>query len=277
MIRRSIADEFLLVTQTAHARLAADLALEIGNQQFSSPLPRQPVLDAIAMHDAGWPAHDESPTINCHGQPAHALEMPLDIMLPIWANSTDFAAAKHPYGGLLVSLHGLSLSARAHVTATDMPLVFALNKFQHRQIEVQETLRLQLGMRVDRPLHHGLAKFGTAPEEDLLLFDFSLLQLADQLSLNLCFGEAKQPEMANVFPRPGQKAITVRFDFAKSAHFFVDPWPFAKDELHVQFPSRRIPARTYSDHADLCRTYSTAAGQLFHATLRPFQDRVSDI
>jgi hypothetical protein len=195
--------------------------------------------------------------------------MPLEIMLPIWANSTDLAAAKHPYAGLLVSLHGLSLSARAHVTPTDMSLVFALNKFQHRQIEVQETLRMQLGMCVDRPLHHGLARPGTAPEEDLLLFDFSLLQLADLLSLNLCFGEAKLPEITDVFSRPGCKPVTVKFGCSQSGDFFVDPWPFAKDELHVQFLARSIPAQDFSGHFDLRRAFCIVAEKIVHATIRP--------
>src|ERR1700722_2269479 len=163
MICRAAGDELVLVTQTAHARLAADLGAEMGNGQFGSPLPRQPVLDAISSHDSGWPAHDDAPTINPSGRPAHALEMPLEIMLPIWSASTDLALAKNPYAGLLVSLHGLSLSARAHPEPANMALLFALNKFQHRQIELQEELRQRLGMRINRPLRFGLAEAGVAP------------------------------------------------------------------------------------------------------------------
>jgi len=258
MICRLAGDEIILISQIAHARLAADLAAEIGNENFTSPLPRQAVLDAVAMHDAGWPAHDDSPTINARGLPAHALEMPLQTMLPIWSASTDLTAAIHPYAGLLVSLHGLSLSARAHITASELPLIFALNKFQHRQIELQEEFRQKLGMSIEHPLHLGLAEPVVSPEEDLLRFDFELLELTDQLSLNICFGESRLPSIDGVHPRPGHAPLTMRFIRDDRGDFLVDPWPFARDELIVKFPTKIVPARTYSDHKDFHAEFTRA-------------------
>jgi hypothetical protein len=258
MIYQVSGAEMILVTQTEHARLAAELAAEVGNKQFATPMPRQPMLSAAAMHDCGWPAHDDVPTIDAQGRPAHALEMPLATMLPIWSASTDVTAARDPYAGLLVSLHGMHLSLRAHVDPAATPLVFALNKFQHRQIEVQEELRKKLDMHIDRPLRYGLAEPNSSPDEDLLRFNFMVLEMADQLSLNLCFGQIKLPQIDNVPMRPGGAFVQLRFGFAPTGEYSVSPWPFARDEFEVSFAFRAIPARTYADNADLQRTLASA-------------------
>ena len=113
MIRRDEANEFLLISQIAHARLAATLAAAVGNDKFAAPLPRGPVLKAVELHDEGWPLHDQSPTINARGEPTDVFEMALETALAIWSASTERAAAADPYAGLMVSLHGLSLSHRA--------------------------------------------------------------------------------------------------------------------------------------------------------------------
>ena len=69
-------------------------------------------------------------------------------------------AAKDPYAGLLTSLHVLALSVmvidQAPETSNDSwslenPATrFAVVKFQHKQIELQEQLRQKLGLRSDR-------------------------------------------------------------------------------------------------------------------------------
>ncbi|HUB25282.1 MAG TPA: DUF3891 family protein [Tepidisphaeraceae bacterium] len=268
MIWRVAGEELVVVKQMEHARLAADLAAEVGNAQFASPMPRGPMLDAAAMHDCGWPAHDDAPTITAHGAPAHALEMPLGVMLPIWSASTDSSAAKNPYAGLLVSLHGLHLSLRAHVDPSATPLVFALNKFQHRQIEVQEELRKRLAMRIDKPLRYGLAEPNSAAEEDLLRFNFTLLEMADQLSLNLCFGEIRLPQIDHVPVRPGGQFVSVRFAIGPAGEYSVSPWPFGREEFEVSFTVRSIPARRYTDHDDLRRALNSAADRKQSLRLR---------
>ena len=155
MIRRSVGDDFLLISQTDHAVLAGELAGHFGNAKFARPMPLQPVLTAVTMHDQGWPLHDEEPTLNQRGLPLDVFEVPRAIALLVWEASAARAAVVDPYAGLLVSLHSLALSIHAASSSTHkdekfdvrkMQELFAVNKFQHREVERQEGLRRELGL-----------------------------------------------------------------------------------------------------------------------------------
>ena len=254
MIRRQAGDDFLLITQTDHAQLAGELAVRFGNNRFTSPPPHSPVLLAIQQHDAGWPLHDDEPTLNDRQLPADVFETPKSIALNVWAASADRAEALDAYAGLLVSLHSLSLSIHAApepVTKTlakggafDVRMMqdqFALNKFQHREVERQEQLRGKLGLSMEVPLKHGLAEPKSTPADDQLRFDFRLLQALDLISLCACCSKLPQTESQEVLPLVGQDPI--RFKLAKNlaGAVRVSPWPFDDKRFEMQVPCRRVP------------------------------------
>src|SRR4051794_21366437 len=113
MIRHRRGDEFLLITQHDHAQLSGKLATHLGNETFSPPSPYRESVDGIALHDCGWPLHDDNPTLSAQGQPLHVLESPMSVATRVWSESARRAAEVDPYTGLLVSLHVLALSAVA--------------------------------------------------------------------------------------------------------------------------------------------------------------------
>src|SRR5258708_2809162 len=113
MIRHRHDDRFLLFTQDDHARLSGTLAAHIGNLRFARADPFAPVTEAIAMHDSGWPMHDQQPTLNAEGLPLHVFETPVHISTPVWSESVRLACERGDYCGLLVSLHVMALSALA--------------------------------------------------------------------------------------------------------------------------------------------------------------------
>ncbi len=207
MIRHRQGSDFLLITQNDHAVAAGLLAVHVGNGTFAPPSPFGPTITAISMHDSGWPLNDNSPLLDEQGFPLHVMESPPRISTCAWSESTARAAAVNDYTGLLVSLHGLRLSAL--VGSRGRPGhpadLFELNKFQHRQIEIQETLRKRLGLRIDRPLELGLANPGCDEDEDLLRFNYRLLTAMDQISLDACCSEPLFHSIDGVHPRPGTK------------------------------------------------------------------------
>src|SRR5688500_1715570 len=184
MIRHTHGDSFLLIKQHDHALLSGKFAERVGNAQFAPPSPFQETIDGIALHDCGWPVHDDdAPTLNERGQPLNVLESPMDVATRVWSESARRAAEKDPYTGLLVSLHVTALSnfARSqwpnipHEHAKTPAEQFMLNKFQQAQFELQENLRKRLKMRSDLPLNNGLADLGVDDAEDLLIFNYGLL------------------------------------------------------------------------------------------------------
>jgi hypothetical protein len=269
MIRRRAGDEILLIRQTDHAHLAAQLATAVGNARFAPAITRGPVLQAIELHDAGWPLHDDHPAINARGEPTDVFEMPPIDAMAIWSASTLKAAAIDPYVGLLVSLHGLALSLHVKLEKTsDRAEIFSLIKFQHAQIELQEDLRRQLNMPTGLPLQNGLAELGTTSEEDLLLANFSLLQFADQLSLNLCFDECRFPDI-DLVPKSGKPAIRLTVIRSQTGFFSLNPWPFGQQDIRLTLPAQKIPARRYADNNDLHRAFEAAQHLTLSIELEP--------
>lgn len=275
MIRHRLGDEFVLITQHDHAQLSGKLATRVGNALFSPPSPYQETVDGIALHDCGWPLHDERPTLNPQGQPLHVLESPMTVAIPVWSESVRGAAEKSPYAALLVSLHVLALSAlaesrdqAAHERHRDARELFDLNKFQHKQVEHQQTLRRELELRTDIPLRLGLAPRGTGAREDLLLFSYHLLKTMDRISLDVCSGEDLFETIEEVYPRPGGDPVTIRIGHPAHFELTLDPWPFDEPLLRFDLPSRRLPAQKYADDEEFRRDYHAAGVQSVAVTMR---------
>jgi Protein of unknown function (DUF3891) len=258
MIRRHGDCDFFLIDQVRHAALSAALGRWVGNQRFAAPLPLRPFLSGIELHDSGWALHDRHPTVNAQGWPTNVFETPLQLEMEIRSLCTDLAIRADLYAGLLVSLHGLALSRYAKPGQDAPHELFVLNKFQHRQVEIQEDLRRQLNMRTDLPLHFGLAEPGRSAEEDLLSCNFHLLQLLDVLSLNICLDKTTFSSLDEVPPAPGLRPVTVRMSRPEPGIWTVDPWPFARPQIPVQVVGRRVPLTTYADDESLRRVFATA-------------------
>jgi hypothetical protein len=256
MIRHRRGEEFLLFTQHDHALLAGRLAEKLSGSVIERASP--PAIQGIALHDCGWPLHDDEPTLNADGQPLHVFETPPAIATRVWSASARRAANLHPYSGLLVSLHVLHLSLMSQASHSAAEDVFELNKFQHGQIELQEQLRPMLGLRIDRPLKHGLAPPGTSADEDRLLFDFRLLRAMDALSLALLCSEKLSVTMDGLLTRPDGEPGCL--SVTRPAEFTVNlaPWPFQANSLEDQVSVRRVPARSFVNESDLRDSYTEA-------------------
>ncbi|HEY8666580.1 MAG TPA: DUF3891 family protein, partial [Tepidisphaeraceae bacterium] len=191
MIRRETADEFWLITQHDHALLAGEVARHVGNGRFRRPDRFDEVIQGISLHDSGWPLHDDEPTLNAMHLPLDVFETPREVGLQVWRASADRAQQANPYAGLLTSLHALSLSFYAtgpspftneKFDLSTPQAKFAINKFQHHEVQRQEALRAELGLRNDLPRKFGLSE-AADPRERELVFHFRLLQAMDKISL----------------------------------------------------------------------------------------------
>jgi hypothetical protein len=272
MIRNSRGDHFLLITQHDHALLSGELAERIGTPRFEAPDPRESSLLGISLHDCGWPLHDDSPTLNRQGLPADVLESTVELATRVWRGSSAGAAGRDPYAGLLVSLHVLTLSAMIAQHLPPLPTperrqeLFLLNQFQQDEIERQEKLRKQLGLRTDRPLTLGLADPGIDNEEDRLRFNFSWLRAMDALSLDACSGRRVFDKSPAVHPATGAPAIDLRLQHREKDLLAIDPWPFGVAKIELQVAAKRLPATPFADVEAFRRAYVEATQEML--TLR---------
>jgi hypothetical protein len=277
MIRREEKGDYLLITQHDHALLSGEMAEHFGNEYFATPDPRESAIRGVSLHDCGWPLHDNEPTLNRNGAPLDVFEVSREIGLKVWSASVDGAVAKDPYAGLLVSLHVLSLSVFA-TTQTNFehekwdlesgPDRFAVTKFQHREIERQEQLRMKLGLRTDKPMYHGLPKEVTQKKEDQLTFNIRMLQAMDVISLAACCTKPPSAQTQDVMTAPG--AAPLRLNLQRDGNdVLVDPWPFGQPEIELMIPVTRVEGKKYAKVEDFRAAYAAGASEIVTSRVRP--------
>jgi hypothetical protein len=279
MIRKQVGGEFWLIKQDDHARLAAQLAGHVGGRAYDAPAPS--AVRGIALHDCGWPVHDDvEPTLSPQGLPLDVFETPRHIAMRVWSESSRRAAEEpDAYAALLVSLHTLSLSAYATTPSTtvahekfdmsDATNRFEVNKFQQQQIELQETLRRTLGMRIDEPRRFGLAEQSDDPRERQLIFDFRLLQAMDKLSLSVCCTKPPFQTLEPLLTRPAGANRPIKVAQTGGFELALSPWPFRDERVSASVPFKRVPGRPFESEQSFLELYRAAPLERFDFALRP--------
>jgi hypothetical protein len=272
--------EYLLIAQHDHALIAGELAEHFGNDHFARPEPREAALQGVRLHDCGWPLHDEQPTINKEGKPLDVFETPREIALRVWTASAEKASAINPYAGLLVSLHVLSLSvfassqtsfAHEKFDLSEPSEKFAVSKFQHREMERQQNLRTEVGLRTDKPTHHKHPHEVTQKKEDQLTFNFRMLQAMDAISLAACCTKPPSSESQEVKPQPGAKSI--KFAIARRGDdVTIDPWPFDQPQVELKIPVCRIAAKRYENNDELRAIVPCGGSEILTCIVMPLAD-----
>lgn len=269
MIRRPAEDNtFLLIAQHDHALAAGELGRHVGNTRFATPAPRDQVIRGISLHDCGWPLHDNLPTLNRENLPLHVFESPLSLVTQVWNASVTGAREQGDYSGLLVSLHVLHLSSMFTPGNPTRAEIFEMNKFQHRQIEIQEELRARLGLSNEIPRHLGLARIGASTADDHLCFNFRILTAMDRISLALCCGKHLFPTFEDVPARPGDLPTTIHLTMPTPRVMTLDPWPFDQPTITFEVPARRVTSIPFNDLDAFRAAYAAANPEPLTLTVR---------
>jgi hypothetical protein len=267
MIRREMGNSFFLFAQDDHARLSGELARHYGNRLFARPDPPEETNRAVALHDCGWPLHDDRPTLNKDGLPLDVFETPLDVAVGVWQAGIEKVANEADYTQILVSLHVLGLSGFAAVRQHDRREQFELNKFQHRQIEKQVELRRKLRMPLDVPLRLGLAVRSGLAEEERLRRNHNIVQTMDRISLGLCCTDLVFEKIEGIVSRPGAAAVTLKFARTDDFALRVEPWPFDQERIEMEIAYKVVPAGKYDDVEEFRMAYASAAPMMMKMTV----------
>jgi len=203
--------------------------------------------------------------------PLHVFEAPVSLATQVWSASVARAMNLGDYQGLLVSLHAFNLSAihLQHAKGLSRGDLFEMNKFQHRQIEIQEDLRGRLGLSNEAPRRLGLAKIGASAADDRLLFNFRLLTAMDRISLSLCCGELLFPKMEDVSAGPGKTPMLIELSMPEAAVMEVGPWIFDQPEMEFEVPGRRVRRGRFESLEAFREAYADARVERLRLMLRP--------
>ena len=274
MIRRQDGADFLLVAQHDHAIIAGVLAGHFGNERFAAPDPRDDAIRGVALHDCGWTLHDDEPSLNRNGLPSDVFETTREVALKVWPASADRASVENPYAGLLTSLHVLSLSvfatsetsfAHEKFSMDDPRDRFAIIKFQQHEIARQEELRAKLGLRTERTTQGAeLPKEGAQRAEDVLQFNFRMLQAMDAVSLAACCTTPPMKQTQDVFLQPAGEKVKLKLS-RRGDDVIVDPWPFAAREITLEIPATRVPGKPYPSAEAFRAAFQSGSREIIRA------------
>lgn len=178
------ASAWWLIAQPDHAALAGELAAHFAAPDF--PAMDSDVVQAIALHDAGWAKYDGGGEAgggskgappqgqrDSSGRPLSFLQAPVNIFVEAWTASIYRAQEKAGViGGLMVSGHFRRLAEYRQESVEDTPGDSALlHQFLANEAQ-QDEVRFRRQSR-------------SRPEVERLV---GLLQFCDLLSLYLCCG-----------------------------------------------------------------------------------------
>lgn len=174
------------VTQPDHAQISGDLAAAFDSRKV--PNVRQPIQQAIAMHDMGWMPYDghfeapHEPTRLDTGVPLSFVNTEPEQFLRAWLGSIQAAQSTGPLGGLIVSAHFARLTHPYLERGAGTPEQRAsVEQFLHRE-----------AARVDRLLPQA----GLPLEEIEALI--TALQFCDLASLYICSNPSSPVEFPQV-------------------------------------------------------------------------------
>ncbi len=263
MIVRPEKGRLRLTMQTDHGLLAGTFADTWGGPLFSPPEPPAAVKIAADYHDHGWEAWEALPQVNPEtGHPYDFMTIPPDQHVEIYERGIAQALERHPYAGLLVSLHGTGLYKQRYgylpeLVYRDVDPQYRdhVDQYLHRQEALQKRLMADL-----------------QPHEETMWTHYRWLQAWDLLSLFLCLSDPTERTSLSLgvmplYPGGPEERVTVRGVGMNT--YVVSPWPFAASELSLLIPVRYVPDRRYSGDADFCSTFDAAPTEALSVQILP--------
>jgi hypothetical protein len=201
--------ECWLIPQPAHAALSGDIAAQLDPKYF--PGLTQQVIQAIALHDAGWGMPDAAAIQESRSSSKNApsprsfIKFHPSEMINIWTFSIDTAQKISAIGGYIVSQHFVRI-ARQQSGQYDSKNAVFFARFDEQEGRRQEKLLKKAGITV-------------ADAEPLV----TALQFCDLLSLYICCGVLDDV----IFPQKlDGREITLRRNGPTQCT--LDPFPIAE-------------------------------------------------
>jgi hypothetical protein len=240
MIVRREGNNWLLITQPAHAWLAGKLAAAWGNETFGSPSPFEAVILATRLHDIGWLDWDASPRLGEDGRPVNFVDTNLAETIPIWRRAVGRISLMDPYAALLVSKHASTIYRRRHERGVDPPEQHSeLGEMLAEQQVNQEQFCSRLA---DHPL------YGPAVEADRLKIAYRWLRVCDIFSLILCSDALPLSGVIEAVPGKRMRDLTsISYERPAPFQLLLDPWPYNKPAIKLSVQTRLLAKNSFQD------------------------------
>ena len=223
MIVTPAGNELLVVTQSDHAHLAAELLALFRLPELIDHPRRRVLIRAVREHDNGWRELDAAPPLDADsGWPSNFRSLPGEQRREVWSRGCRRYAASDPYLALLVTLHAQAL----HREPAGGDAIW------------RDWLEELEGWR-------GELVAAAAASPTAAASDYAWLALADTCSLAACEMSGRSFTAGGVRGRAAGGTLTL------------EPFPLA-GRTTFRLPIRRIPMRRYTTPRELGRALADA-------------------
>jgi hypothetical protein len=249
----------LCIPQSQHAAICGQMAAAWGNEQFTIDGPWTEVCLAAACHDDGMDDFDAAPELDAEtGLPRDFMRMPLEPWLECWHRGPELAAARGPYVGLLVSMHGTHLLGYRRFD-NDPDGRAAADAYLAEQRAFRERLLADLDNDVAYADH---------AKPFALDRNRKLLAAWDAMSLAICV--PRLPQQIEKVPVAGGEAVVTMRDTESEGEpvVSIDPWPLSAPSLAVNATGRRLD-RTFESGPEMREALAAAEQRDLRLTFVP--------
>ena len=231
MIVHRVGDAAEIVMQVDHSLVAGSLA-----SLWPGLEPRESVLTAATLHDAGWRSWEAAPRLDPEtGRPQNFLRVDIDLHLQFYEAGIAEVTARNRYAGMLVGKHLAGIYRQRYGTQAALRMTRAADA----QAKIDEFVA-----RIEERFLALQRELGVSDQE--FWRNYVLLQVFDRLSLWLCRGDpAGTGSMRIVLPDDGELAVE-----PTAGGCSLSPWPFESARAGISVPVRVVPLTGYANDAD---------------------------
>jgi hypothetical protein len=229
----------LVLTMQQHTATARVLARHFGGVDgFDRLEPLDLMVDLVGEHDRGWiPVDDAAPRCPGTGLPWSVYETPTTLSIGTGPRSIDHNESRHPYRGLLASLHIVGIYDGRH--GLDPTRVLDVVPAESR--ELLEPMIAAERRRQERLTEQLEADPVTARWMGPVLWrNYKALQLFDRLALwlQVTHPADRRPTTIADVPTTGGGDVTVEVSPIDERVVRIDPFPFDTDPLDLTVEGR---------------------------------------
>lgn len=231
----------LAIMMYEHTALCGQFARAFGNDAFEPLAPLELMVYVVAHHDAGWAEFDRDPvTDEKTGLPYNLIETPAQYITVTSRLSPDFNQRRHPYCGLISSMHSWGLY-NGRYGLSDHVLI---KKFPEQELPLAERMldgELARQKRLKEEIGKDPVQFAWLDEEKLFQ-NYKQLQFLDTLALyfNRVHPTERGSQTFAHVPLNTQKDTAVTIRPQEPGVYALSPFPFAASGAEFAFGGRHI-------------------------------------
>ena len=234
-------------TMREHLELCSRLGRAFGNDRFERLDPFEEVIYVVENHDRGWDEYDSNPGLDPNTRLPYLMSRtPTPESVKTNKGSPDFNEARHPYCGLLSSMHSWGLYNRRYgftqfVVRTRTQISVTVQDSFRPLVDAMLAAELERQQRLKNELVKNAATRNWLADKHLFQ-NYKQLTFFDTLSLyfHLYHASERGEEVYIHVPMTAESDTTVTVKKVADQVYSLHPFPFAGDTLRLTCRGRYV-------------------------------------